>query len=100
MVLPDLAPLCIRLLLVLFVMTMIGVENVSEFPGFVLCVHSLDVNISKLRMLKLLLDFLQLFRSPVVERMKELLQTLLLPRIRHVCSRALGSANARSAFAE
>lgn len=84
MVFPNTSALVVCCLFMLLVVTMIGVEQVLEFTNFVADVHSLNVRIPQFSMLKLLLQVLEFFAGLVVEGMEEFLQSLLLPRIRHV----------------
>lgn len=83
MALGDLAPLGVGCFLVILVMAMIGVEEVAELSNLVLKVYSFDMCASQLGVLKLLLNFLNLFRKTVVEGMEELLNALFF---RHVAS--------------
>lgn len=69
MALGDLAPLGVGCFLVLLVMAMVGVEEVAELSNLVLEVYSFDMCASQLGVLKFLLNFLDLFRKAVVERM-------------------------------
>lgn len=84
MVLSDSRALRISGLLVILVVTVVGVKQVLELAHFVADMYRLDMRISQLSMLKLLLQILEFLAGLVVERVEELLQALLLPRIRHV----------------
>jgi hypothetical protein len=77
----NLTPLGVRRLLVRLVMAMVGIEEVGELSNLVLEVYRLDVRASQLGVLKLLLDFLDLFRDTVVEGVEDLLKTLFLGHV-------------------
>ena len=85
MVLSNTSALGICSLLVLFIVAVVGVEQVLEFADFMTDMHSLDMRIPQLSVLKLLLQILEFFAGLVVEGVEDLLQPLLFPRIRHVC---------------
>lgn len=76
-VLRDTATLRIRLLLMLLVVAMVGVEDVGELANLVLGMDGLDVGIAELSVLKLLLDLLYLFAELVVEGVEEFLEAAL-----------------------
>jgi hypothetical protein len=87
-VLCNLAPLRVRLFLMLFVMAMVGVEEICELSNLMLNVHGLDMRIPQLGMLQLLLDFFYFLGRMMIEGMEELLKPFLPLSSRHVRGRA------------
>jgi hypothetical protein len=87
-VLCNLAPLRVRLFLMLLVMAMVGVEEICELSNLMLNVHGLDMCIPQLGMLQLLLDFFYFLGRMMIEGMQELLKPFLPLSSRHVRGRA------------
>jgi hypothetical protein len=82
-------PLGVRLLLMLLVMAVVGIEEIGELSDLVLEMHSLNMRPPQLGMFEFLLDFLNLLGDAMVKRMEDLLKTLFLD---HDAGRAQRSA--------
>lgn len=76
----DATALLVRLLLVLLVMAMVGVEDVGKLSSLVFCVHNLDHGLLQLGAGELALYLFNLLAGPVVEGMEQLLLEATLPR--------------------
>jgi hypothetical protein len=85
MVVSDATSLIVRLLLVVLVMAMVGVEDVSELAHLVLYMGGFDERLLETAARKLALDLLDFLTGLVVEGVEELGFQAALPRtFRHV----------------